>query len=58
MRMWVGGAIAVLLAITWVIAHIVMKVTSAAIHLLVVGAAILLVLQVVSRIRNKVGPGT
>jgi hypothetical protein len=54
MRMWSGVAIGLVLVATWVVAYIVMKVTSAAIHLLIVGAVIMLVLNVISRVRNRV----
>jgi hypothetical protein len=56
MRMWSGVAIGLVLVVTWVVAFIVTKVTSAAIHLLVVAAVIMLVLNVISRVRNRVGP--
>ncbi len=55
MRMWSGVAIGLVLLVTWVVAYVVMKVTSAAIHLLIVGAAVLLLLNVVGRVRNRFG---
>ncbi|MDB4985965.1 MAG: hypothetical protein JWN04_1143 [Myxococcaceae bacterium] len=56
MRMWLGGGLAVVLIVTWVVAHLVMKVTSMAIHLLLIGAVVVLVANVVGRIRQGSGP--
>ena len=58
MRMWSGVGIGLVLLVTWVVAYVVLKVTSAAIHLLILGAVIMLVLNVVGRVRNRIGaPG-
>jgi hypothetical protein len=58
MRMWMGVGLALFLMVTWVVAHLVLKVTSMAIHLLVIGAVVMLVLNVVARIRQRLGPDT
>jgi hypothetical protein len=55
MRMWMGVGLALFLMVTWVIAHLVLKVTSMAIHLLVIGAVVMLALNVVARIRQRIG---
>jgi hypothetical protein len=52
MRTWSGVAIGLVLVVTWVVAYVVMKVTSAAIHLLILGAIVMLVLNVVGRMRD------
>ena len=56
MRMWMGVGLALFLMVTWVVAHLVLKVTSMAIHLLVIGAVVTLALNVVARIRQRIGP--
>jgi hypothetical protein len=55
MRMWTGIGIGIVLLVTWVVAYVVMKVTSAAVHLLIVGAVIVVVLNVLGRVRNRFG---
>jgi hypothetical protein len=55
MRMWLGVGLAVLLLITWVVAQVVLKVTSMAIHLLAIGAVVMLVANVVGRMRHRLG---
>jgi hypothetical protein len=58
MRTWSGVGIGIGLLVIWVVAYVVMKVTSAAIHLLILGAVVALVLNVVGRVRNRFGtPG-
>ncbi|MET0283726.1 MAG: hypothetical protein ABW352_04630 [Polyangiales bacterium] len=49
---WSGIGIGLVLVVTWVVAYVVMKVTSAAIHLLILGAVVMLALNVVGRLRG------
>jgi len=56
MRMWMGVGLALFLMVTWVVAHVVLKVTAMAIHLLMIGAVVTLALNVVARIRQRIGP--
>lgn len=58
MRMWLGVGLAMILMITWLVAHLVMKITSLAVHLLVVGAVVVLAANVVGRIRQRFGSGS
>jgi hypothetical protein len=53
MSMRMGVGIAVVLLAVWVIAFVVMKVTSAAIHLLVLAAVVFAVMHLVSRFRGR-----
>lgn len=55
MRMWLGVGLALILVLSWVVALVVMKVTSMAIHLLIVGAVVLLAVNVVGRVRQRLG---
>jgi len=55
MRLWSGIALGAVLLVTWLVAFVVMKVTSAAIHLLVLAAVAVVVLNVVGRVRNRFG---
>jgi hypothetical protein len=57
MRMWLGVGLAVLLTVIWVVANVVMKVTSMAIHLLLLGAAVVLAVNIVGRIRQRLTNG-
>lgn len=56
MRIWSGAALGIVLLITWVIAYLVMKVTSMAIHVLLFAAAAFVVMNVISRLRGRSGP--
>jgi hypothetical protein len=56
MRVWSGVALGIVLLVTWVIAYLVMKVASLAIHGLLFAAAALVILNVVGRLRARSGP--
>jgi hypothetical protein len=58
MRLWAGVALGIVLLVAWVLAHLVMKITSMAIHLLVIAAVVVVVLNVVNRVRHKFGSPT
>lgn len=55
MSMRVAIGIAVVLLTVWVIAFVVMKVTSAVVHLLVIAAVVFIALHFVQRLRGR-GP--
>lgn len=55
MRKWLGVGLAVILIVTWVLAYLVMKITSFAIHLLVIGAVVMLAVNVLGRVRQRLG---
>ena len=48
-----GVGIGVLLIAVWVVAFVVMKVTSAAIHLLLLAAVVFIAMQLVGRLRGR-----
>lgn len=56
MSMRVGLGIALVLMAIWVVAFVVMKVTSAAIHLLVLAAVVFAVMHLVARFRGRGTP--
>jgi len=55
MRM--GIALGLVLLVVWVVAYIVLKVTSAAIHLLLLAAVVFAALHVYSWVRQRGGHG-
>lgn len=48
-----GIGIGVVLIAVWVVAFVVMKITSAAVHLLLLAAVVFIAMQVVGRLRGR-----
>ncbi|MDB4975944.1 MAG: hypothetical protein JWN48_4285 [Myxococcaceae bacterium] len=58
MQKWLGVALGLMLVVAWVVVHLVIKVTSMAVHLLLLGAVVFIAMNVFNRIRQRVGPGS